>query len=426
MKNKNSEKSNKDKGLFGQTDRINGKYHFKTGETEEIYSDATFVPVQDDTVPTKYYRPGCENNNRINQGLFAVIVLCVGCALIGGIISAVIMKSYFRHNSQSSALTDPLETLNAYYANSIITKELSGSEIYNLACKQTVVVNTQYKVDSSGASVTGSGFLIDDGYVITNYHVIRYGVENNYSPVVVLYDESYVDCEVVGYDIDNDIAVLKIESGLLNAVQVGDYDSVEVGDKIYIVGDPYGMLEFTMTTGHVSAKDRLVATQSNNNAISMFQIDAATYSGNSGGPVYNEYGEVIGIIAAKMTEGDREGIGFAIPISNAKSIASGIIKIYEDDLSNVSLGAEFDERYDVTYANYYDMPQGAYVVDINPESPAYNAGLKSGDIITQIDQTEIKDRKDVKTVMRGFNNGDDVSLYYYRSGQMNNANVHFD
>ena len=209
---------------------------------------------------------------------------------------------------------------------------LTGDQIYyDLACQQVVGVNTSFTTNAFGMStpraVSGSGFIIsEDGYILTNYHVISYAVVYNGKLTVLTKDGTTYDAKVIGYLESNDIAVIKIDAKGLKPVALGDSDKMLVGEAVYAVGNPLGELEYSMTDGIVSAQDRMITTRDDitnaTTSINMFQITAAVNAGNSGGPVYNSRGEVIGIVTAKYADEGIEGLGFAIPINDAVSVAT--------------------------------------------------------------------------------------------------------
>ncbi|MBR3239610.1 MAG: PDZ domain-containing protein, partial [Oscillospiraceae bacterium] len=185
-----------------------------------------------------------------------------------------------------------------------------------------------------------------------------------------------------------------------------------------------GELDFSMSTGHVSALDRVINTQESER-INMFQIDAAVNEGNSGGPVYNGMGEVVGIVTAKYSSSGVEGLGFAIPINDVKAIA--------DDLINIGyvtgkayMGVSFDSRYNSMYSQYYGMPLGAYVGEVTPHTAAEKAGLKSGDIITAIGGYTVESYNDIKGALRHFSSGETAVLTVYRAGDELHLSITFD
>lgn len=231
--------------------------------------------------------------------------------------------------------------------------------------------------------------------------------------------------ETGGVEESNDIAVLKIDAANLSPADLGDSDSLTVGDTVYAVGNPLGDLDFSMSTGHVSALDRVIKTDENVDSINMFQIDAAVNSGNSGGPVYNTRGEVIGVVTAKYSDTGVEGIGFAIPINDAASIAQDLItngyvtgKAY--------MGVKLDERYTSMYSQYYGMPLGAYVYSVDPGSSAEKAGLRPGDIITGLGDADVSCYDDLSSAVKSFSAGDTTEVRIYRAGENLTVSITFD
>ena len=248
--------------------------------------------------------------------------------------------------------------------------ETVGQNIYELAKKQVVgitseITYTNFFGQISAASVSGTGFIIsEDGYIMTNNHVIENAREGGYDVSVLTYDGTEYTAEIVGYDEANDIAVLKIDATGLTPVTMGSADDIVVGNAVYPVGNPLGELNFTMTSGIISATDRTITTDTDSLPINMFQIDAAVNSGNSGGPVYDADGEVIGVVTAKTKATGVEGLGFAIPIEDASHIADQLIEYgYVVDRATMGVSA-----YTVpeSVAERYGMVPGAYVTHVPP------------------------------------------------------------
>ena len=281
-----------------------------------------------------------------------------------------------------------------------------------------------FGMTSSGA-VSGSGFIIsDDGYVLTNYHVVKEADKGKLDVQVLTYDGTAYNATIVGTEASNDVAVLKIDAEGLSAARFGNSDVIRVGDTVYAVGNPLGELEFSMSTGHVSAKDRVITTQENE-SINMFQIDAAVNEGNSGGPVYDAGGSVIGIVTAKYSDTGVEGLGFAIPINDVKSIADDLInKGYVT--GKAFMGVSVETRYNAMYSQYYGMPLGAYVAEVTAGSAAETAGLQKGDIITAIGEYAVEDYSDLKTALRHFSAFDTTELTVYRAGEELHLSIVFD
>ena len=330
-----------------------------------------------------------------------------------------------------AAVSDQQQILNATpVVNADGSSTVSAAQIYAQACRQVVgittdVTYTNYFGMKSSSAVSGSGLIISaDGYIVTNYHVIEYAVQQNSTATVILYDGSKYPATIVGTEQANDIAVLKIEAAGLTPVSFGNSDSIHVGDAVYAVGNPLGELEFSMSSGHVSALDRVISTEEGE-SINMFQIDAAVNPGNSGGPVYNSLGQVIGVVTAKYSSSGIEGLGFAIPVNDVQSIANDLItKGYVT--GKAYMGVWLDERYSAMYAQYYNMPLGAYISEVSAGSCAEAAGLQKGDIITRIGGSEIKSYSDLKNVIKSFSAGDSTEIELYRAGESLTVSITFD
>ncbi|MGM9586680.1 MAG: S1C family serine protease [Candidatus Limivicinus sp.] len=432
-------------GYSGDTDRVNGEYHYKNGYTQKIYSDAHYVPENENTVPPRYYTPPekpvkAPKEKKPHGKWVKALCMCLVCALLGGVCGAGIMAGSM--NSRIAALEEKLEeqtkealsigqtsTTPAPVSTTTAAKPIAS--IYDQACNEVVGITTEVTYtnffgQTSSSAVSGSGFIVSsDGYILTNYHVIEYAYKGNYAVTVMLHDGTRYEASIVGVEDCNDIAVLKIDASGLDPVTFGDSDKLSVGDDVYAVGNPLGELEFSMTTGHVSALDRLITTDESSEAINMFQIDAAVNSGNSGGPVYNANGEVVGIVTAKYSDTGVEGLGFAIPINDAAKIANDLItKGYVT--GKAYMGVSIDERYNSMYSQYYNMPIGAFVKSVESGSCAENAGIQAGDIITRLGDVEITGYSDLKQAIKQYSAGDSAELELYRAGESRTITVIFD
>lgn len=435
-----------------QTDRVNGEYHYKNGYTQKIYSDAHYVREEDSTVPPRYYtppekaprepkEPRAPRKSPGKAGSFArTVCLCLVCALLGGLGGGAYVASRLteRVDALQQGMTELKEQTLAEdgstFASATAAGEagtLSASTIYDRACRQVVGITTEVAYTNlfgltSSSAVTGTGFIVsENGYIVTNYHVIEYAYTGGQDLTVMLHDGTRYSASIVGVEESNDIAVLKIDAANLSPADLGDSDSLTVGDTVYAVGNPLGDLDFSMSTGHVSALDRVIKTDENVDSINMFQIDAAVNSGNSGGPVYNTRGEVIGVVTAKYSDTGVEGIGFAIPINDAASIAQDLItngyvtgKAY--------MGVKLDERYTSMYSQYYGMPLGAYVYSVDPGSSAEKAGLRPGDIITGLGDADVSCYDDLSSAVKSFSAGDTTEVRIYRAGENLTVSITFD
>lgn len=296
--------------------------------------------------------------------------------------------------------------------------KLTAAQVYQNNVNSTVGITTEITTNYFGykttAAASGSGFIItEDGYIVTNYHVI----EGANSVKVTTYDNTQYDAEIVGSDESNDIAVLKIDASGLTPVTLGDSEALNVGDDVVAIGNPLGELTFTLTSGVVSAMDRQITT-SNSVMMNLIQTDCAINSGNSGGALFNMYGEVVGVTNAKYssnssTEASIDNIGFAIPINSVQDIVTSIIENGYVVKPYIGVSVETVSS-DMTG---YGIPEGAVVRAVNEDSPAEKAGLKENDIITKVDDDTITSSNDLVSKIRKTAKGDKLTLTVYRKGE---------
>lgn len=292
---------------------------------------------------------------------------------------------------------------------------LSTVEIVNSVSPATisVYVMAQMSNGSTTPAFTGSGFFVSaDGYIVTNRHVVEDVIEGSgYSILIVVpgYDVP-IEAEVVGSDIQTDIAVLKAQEQdePYAYVTLGDSDTLQVGELVVAIGNPLGKLSGTVTVGVVSALERTV----NNNGYTMdlIQTDASINSGNSGGPLINSFGEVIGVTNAKISTA--EGLGFAIPISDVDEIIQSIIN-YGYVANRPYLGVVVGQ---IASDEYYGAVAGVYVSEVEEGSPAQAAGLRPGDIILSMDGVEIIHSDDIIDVRDQHVPGDEITVVVSRDG----------
>lgn len=271
------------------------------------------------------------------------------------------------------------------------------------------------EVEGIGTGVIVSG----DGLILTNQHVVS---SNPKSITVTLMDGTEYDAQVLYANEDMDLAVIKIDANDLPAVTLGDSDSLSVGQVSVAIGNPMGLeYERSVTAGIVSALDRSILLSQTQVAENLIQTDAAINSGNSGGPLLNLNGEVIGINSYKLSNG--EGMGFAIPINAAKPIIEQIINT--GTFSQVQLGVNV---LDAELLSYYENPgitvdHGVYITDIDTASDAYAQGLRTGDIITKVDGTEVNTMLDFRTQLYRHVPGDSVTITVERGGETSDMTV---
>ncbi len=316
------------------------------------------------------------------------------------------------------------ETATVNVATIDTSKSLTAAEIYAANVNSTVGITTEVTTNYFGYTTTtpasGSGFILtEDGYIVTNYHVI----ENSTSISVALYDGSTYDAKIVGYDDSNDIAVLKIEATGLTPVILGDSSQMYVGDDVLAIGNPLGELTFSLTGGMISALNRQITMD--NLYLDLIQTDCAINSGNSGGPLFNMYGEVIGITNAKYSSSGSSGIAsidniaFAIPINNVKSIITSIIEngYYAKPYIGVSI-SDLGSDY-----HGFGLPEGAVIRAVQEDSPAQEAGLQANDIVTHVNGEQVTSATEFKKKITNSSVGDVLTLTVYRQGETIELNV---
>ena len=304
---------------------------------------------------------------------------------------------------------------------------LTPGEVYERNVNAVVAISVKIDTtDSFGMNSTGiasgTGFFISsDGYVITNYHVIKDGTE----VTVTTHGGEDYPAQIVGYEANNDLAVLKVEGENLPFVNIGSSSDLLVGDQVVAIGNVLSTFASSLTVGYVSGVDRVVDTEGV--AMNMIQTDVAINSGNSGGPLFNMKGEVVGITTAKFSGQSSsgatiEGIGFAIPMDDV----TGMI----EDLRNFGYvtGAYLGVMVmDVdASAQYYGVPAGAYVESVTAGGAAERGGLQPKDIITEVGGYAVTSVSDLTRVLRKFEAGDVVSVEVYRSGNAKTLSVTLD
>lgn len=269
---------------------------------------------------------------------------------------------------------------------------------------------------------TGTGIVMtDDGYIVTNAHVV-YDDEHNAGEAVEVYvlfsDQTEHDAKIIAYDTETDIAVLKIDETGLTPATFGSSDDLRVGELVIAVGNPLGFDLFgSVTSGIVSALNRQISI--NEKHLTLIQTDAAINEGNSGGPLLNSCGQVIGINSAKISasygSASVEGLGFAIPINEAKTIVDELIyNGYVTGRPQIGIsGVDLSE----SNSNYLGIPMGVYVRAVSKGSAAELAGIRAGDVIIGIEDEAIKTMDELNTIKNNYKAGDTITLKIYRSGE---------
>lgn len=403
------------------------------------------------TNPMSGYNVGGSEPPKKKGGVSGKVVVAAAlvCALIGGAVGggAVLLTRHDRNTEDNAVLeastseedssTDDNSVIRSktidVTTNSTSTK-MTPQDVYENYVNAVVLVYNQGTTSTywgqAESQSSGSGMIISkDGYVLTNNHVVE-GAEK--LTVMTTSGEEY-DATVIGADEVNDVALLKIEGDEdFPTVSIGDSDQIEVGEQVCAIGNPLGELTNTLTVGYVSALDREISESSTGTTINMFQTDCAINSGNSGGPIFDMNGNVVGITTAKYSSSGYsnaasvEGIGFCIPINDAMSIVNDLMQ-YGYVKGRVSMGVSV-RAMDTTVAQYYNLPTGVYVAGVTSGSAAENAGIQEGDMICAIDGDETASVAALKQKLKDYKPGDTATVSIYRSstGKKLDVTITFD
>ena len=371
------------------------------------------------------------NGKRVARSAVA-LVLAAAMGFAGGFVGAKFGgrgKVVIQQVAPSSTADSASGSDNSITAASSSGSSLTTEQVADLVSPSVVVITTEQVVYSQWSwygqnqveSGAGSGVIISsDGYILTCAHV----VDGASTITVTIGDKDYT-ATLVGEDTTSDIAVIKIDADGLTPATVGNSDSLKVGQSVMAVGNPLGELGGTVTGGMISALNRSVTIQGSSsvNTMSLIQMDASVSPGNSGGGLFNMNGELVGIVNAKSSSSDAEGLGFAIPINDA-------IKVAQELLENgyvtgrPYLGITYLAVTDAQTASQLGVnAYGVYVVEVVKGGPAEKAGLQAGDRIVSVDGTEIASKDDLGTLMQKHAAGDTLSITIARDGQMQTVNV---
>ena len=403
------------------------------------------------TNPMSGYNVGGSEPPKKKGGVSGKVVVAAAlvCALIGGAVGggAVLLTRHDRNTEDNAVLeASTSEEDSSTDDNSVIrsktidvttnstSTEMTPQDVYENYVNAVVLVYNQGTTSTywgqAESQSSGSGMIISkDGYVLTNNHVVE-GAEK--LTVMTTSGEEY-DATVIGADEVNDVALLKIEGDEdFPTVSIGDSDQIEVGEQVCAIGNPLGELTNTLTVGYVSALDREISESSTGTTINMFQTDCAINSGNSGGPIFDMNGNVVGITTAKYSSSGYsnaasvEGIGFCIPINDAMSIVNDLMQ-YGYVKGRVSMGVSV-RAMDTTVAQYYNLPTGVYVAGVTSGSAAENAGIQEGDMICAIDGDETASVAALKQKLKDYKPGDTATVSIYRSstGKKLDVTITFD
>lgn len=371
------------------------------------------------------------------------IALVLTCALVGGGagIGGAALYNASTQPEPETVIYQGERPQVEMVANNNNNQPMTPEQLYaaNLASCVGITVSTTTnffgQVTTSAAS--GSGFVLtSDGYIATNYHVIEDAVNNSVDIEVSFADGSKYTAKLVGGERDNDVAVLKIEATGLTPVTLGDSSQLVVGESVYTIGNPLGELTYSLTDGLVSALERLITTSSVNpttnqtetTTLNVLQTNCDINQGNSGGPLFDSYGNVVGIVTAKYTQSSSgvstEGLGFALPINDVKQILTDLIE-HGYVTGKPYMGVQVTSVPD--YAQKYGISAGAFVESVADGSCAQKAGLQSGDIIIAIDDTAIDSSTALTAALStDYKAGDTATLKVIRNTETLELSITFD
>ena len=350
-----------------------------------------------------------------------ITALALCCALLGGAVGGGV--AYYAGNRPGeTSVNVSSRPATQVSVNTVDGKNaMSDAEVYAAGVNSVVSINvtgtsgTNFFGQAVQTASAGSGFILTkDGYIVTNYHVVKDGE----TVKVTLYSGDEYEAKYVGGDEDYDIAVIKVEAADLQPVTLGDSGSLNVGDHVLAIGNPLGELTFSMSGGMVSCVNRAINVDGT--PFNMIQTDASINPGNSGGPLFNQYGEVVGIVSAKYSSTGNEsveGLGFAIPINDVFAMIQDIMTngyVTNKPYLGVTAGT-MTEQMAAQYR--YDITSGVFIYSVEEDSAADQAGLKMGDVITKVDGTAITSMEDLTVAKKQYSAGDTCTLTVYREGQ---------
>ncbi len=410
------------------------------GRREETYAVTQEQPAAEQSVtPTKRTKKK-RKAGKVWKGILAAVLALL--VIAGSCTATAYLTTQYWQNQNNAHLqlyidqkvqailnsqNDSLGGTSGGTTNVVVTVDgLSASQIYEKNIGSVVAVTCTVVTGGVGQNYqgtsAGSGFILsEDGYIVTNYHVVEGATSIN----VTLANGKKYACVVRGYDETNDVAVLKAEVSGLTPVTLGKSGETKVGDPVVAIGNALGELSFSLTVGYISGVDRQITTDGT--ILNMLQTDAAINSGNSGGPLFNAKGEVIGITTAKYSGttssgASIEGISFAIPMDDVSSMIWDL-KEY-GYVTGAYLGISVSDVDPA--AQMYGVPAGAYVHETVQGYCAAKAGMQAGDIIVEIGGYQVTGLNSLSRALRNFKAGDAASVKVWRGGKEILLTVVFD
>lgn len=361
-----------------------------------------------------------------------IAALALSCALLGGAAGGGAVWAMSQPGGNESEINVSNRPVTQVALRNVDGKTaMSDAEVYAANVNSVVSIRTSatagynfYRQPVETASA-GSGFVLSkDGYILTNYHVVK-GAE---TVTVTMYNGDEFPAQYIGGEEDYDIAVIKVDGENLQPVTMGDSTLLNVGDRVLAIGNPLGELTFSQTGGMVSSVNRAINVEGV--FLNMIQTDASINPGNSGGPMFNQYGQVVGIVSAKYTNtssgASAEGLGFAIPINDVAAMVQDIMTNgYVTNKPYLGVTA-MSMSQDLASQFRYDITEGVFISAVDKDGAADRAGLQMGDVITKVDEHDIRSMADLTIVKKQYSAGDTVTLTVYRQGETVEAQLTWD
>ena len=376
-----------------------------------------------------FYEPPKTPKPEKRRFSLGVVVLSVLLSAVIGAVSGIGALMMFSEDGNTATASQTENSQSGDIVNTTINVEKVSDSVMEAVAEKagpsvvgirtTVAVTNFFGGSEDYTGGEGSGIIyLTDGYIITNYHVLESAIESNSSKIEVFMNDDSQNpypAVVIGYNISNDLAVLKIEASGLNAIEIGNSDELKRGQPVAAIGCPGG-LNFigSVSSGIISGLNRSMSSN-NKNTVSLIQTDAAINPGNSGGALLDIEGRLIGVNSSKIASTEYEGMGFAIPVNTVVEICDDIIA-RKDDPSPYT-GITLSETYSAQTLRYLGFPTGAVVLSVDEDSPAAKSEIRRGDIITEFAGVELTDYSEFDSIINDCKIGQTVEVKFYRSGR---------